>query len=135
MVTFNYDQKQMVKQNKLDSILKSCYPLLVTNTTIKDKDTIQVTLPDLKFLPDGEEDKTSITIPGPDSSTWRIHLWRVIKKNELRIILQGVEYSSAFEEEASTVLTIKQGRIFEISTGDFTITKDFPIGKQSYYCL
>ena len=110
----------MVKQNKLDSILKSCFPLLVTNTTIKDKDTIQVTLPDLKLLPDGEEDMTSITIPGPDSSTWRIHLWRVIKKDQLRIILEGVEYTSAIKEEASTVLTIKKGKIIKIGTGEFT---------------
>ena len=129
MFTYNHDQKKAVKQNKLDHILKNTFPLLYTTTSIIDNDTVQVTLPDLKFIPDGAEDLTSTHFTAPNNTQWRMNLWRVIKKDQLRIILDGVEYTSAIKEEASTVLTIKKGKIIKIGTGEFTSCDVLPTGK------
>ena len=128
MFTYNHDQKKAVKQNKLDHILKNTFPLLYTTTSTIDNDTVQVTLPDLKFIPDGAEDLTSTHFTA-NNKQWRIALWRVIKEDQLRIILDGVEYTSAVKEEPSTVLTIKKGKIIKIGTGEFTSCDVLPTGK------
>ena len=79
MFTLKYDQKVDAKQDTLDQILKSCFPMLSTTTAIIDADTVQVTLPDFKFLPDGVEDLTHTPFTGTRGSRCKIFLWMELK--------------------------------------------------------
>ena len=66
LLTLNSAQKKAANQDKLDQILKNCFPWLVPTTATVDANTMEVTLPSLQLVPDGPEDVTHIMVTGED---------------------------------------------------------------------
>merc|ERR1719500_2520856 len=93
LLTYNYSEKKEEKQNQLDQIFKAAMPLLVPTTTRVDEETVKVTLPNIKFFPDGEEDKTYLMVTAPDGTKRKLQVWTELTQKKLKLVYLGVDYS------------------------------------------
>merc|ERR1719500_1982205 len=93
LLTYNYSEKKEEKQNQLDQIFKAAMPLLVPTTTRVDEETVKVTLPNIKFFPDGEEDMTYLMVTAPDGTKQKLQVWTELTQKKLKLVYLGVDYS------------------------------------------
>ena len=118
-VTMNYQKKKEANQDKLDQILKSLFPLLATNTTIIDEETVQVTIPNIKLLPNGLKDLTHTMLTGPSGTQGKLCLCTETetesKTKILRMWHNGFHYRASLADSlgSNPVLTIRNGKIVE----------------------
>ena len=115
----------------VDGILKSCYPLLSCSTEIVDSKTVKVNLPPLRFLPDGEEDKTQTEVTGVTGKEVPLVIWAEKKGNLVNMELRGITYKVQVlecetNETPEIFLTIGDDgmhRISKTSLGKMTVEK------------
>ena len=128
-MTLNSAQKKAANQDRLDQILKNCFPWLVPTTTTVDANTMEVTLPSLQLVPDGKEDMTHILVPARNGDTLKLSIWTVLKAKELKMVFIRNHYTVSMSSTTVTnpVLTITQGKIVKTNMGTVTLTKtDLP---------
>ena len=127
-LTMNYEKKKEANQDKLDQILKSLFPLLATTTTIIDEETVQVTISNLKFLPNGLKDLTHTMLTGPSGAQGKLCLCTETetesKTKILRMWHNGFHYRASLADSlgSSPVLTIRNGKIVETNIGKLETT-------------
>ena len=80
LFTLNRKEKKEERQDKIDQIMKTTVPLLVTKT---DEVTRKIQLPSTKFFPDGVEDKTYLIIDEPDGSKEKLWVWTELANKKL----------------------------------------------------
>ena len=76
----------------MDGILKSCYPLLSCLTENIDNKSVKVTLPPLKFLLDGKENKTQTWVTGVKGKEVPFVLWAQKKGSHVNMEFRGITY-------------------------------------------
>ena len=94
LFTLSYEEKEEARQDELDQVFMFSYPLLATTTTRIDKETVQVQLPSLKFIPEGWEDSTHTMltgVTGPDGSKSKLCLWSDLKLNTVELRYAGFD--------------------------------------------
>ena len=125
-LTMNYEKKKEANQDKLDQILKSLFPLLATTTTIIDEETVLVTIPNLKFLPNGLKDLTHTMLTGPSGTEGKLCLCidTESKTKILRMWHNGFHYRASLADSlgSSPVLTTRNGKIVETNIGKLETT-------------
>ena len=116
-----------------DQVFQNCFPRLVPQVNIIDEETVQITLPSLKSIPEGESSRTKVTLPGAS----QLVIW---KEESGLMVLQssgGVWYSAMVEDKSVTspVLTIRRGKVVSCNTGNISVIKELPSGKECLVLL
>ena len=126
----SYLERAIEMTHKIDKKLSRSYPFLKATSDLEGKDSICMALPDIKFLPDGEENITSITVYGIFGSRGKMTIWSDRINKMISLSYNAVKYKIRNVKKFHGPLVLKLKivedveRIVETNNGIIDVTEN-----------